>query len=478
MIRALQAGRDHADGTSQPHARRISRGCSSCTSGGTTTRRRWRRVSAPRSTRRRRSWRRNEVKKWGEVSLGVVTSIGGFLEVGSIATSSAGRRRVRLPARLGAGAWHAEPCVPDGDDGPARRGQQANVRGSARANGSASDSSSCPSSPCSSSVCSCVASEIGGVSIALELASGIDYRWWAIPVALLGWFLLWRGTFGIVEQGTATSRPRVGQLRGGRARAASDVANARTCAAAVDALARPCALLVSRREHPRRVDQSVSLPVLLRRRDRGRVDASSISASIVSPRESAISSAGCSRSPCSSARRSSSRHGTSRWSATSRSRSCSRARLVAPASCSSSARCSSPASESTLEIVLAMAYLLAQGFGWNWSENLKPGKDARFATSYTVLILLAALPIALGMDPLSLTNISMVATAASLPVTVIPLARAHERWGCPVHARERMAEQRRARRHRTALARAARRGIAAAASRRWMTWAHCTCRTM
>jgi len=38
-----------------------------------------------------------------------------------------------------------------------------------------------------------------------------------------------------------------------------------------------------------------------------------------------------------------------------------------------------------------------------------------------VLILLAAVPIAIGMDPLSLTNISMVVTAASLPVTVIPL---------------------------------------------------------
>ncbi len=30
------------------------------------------------------------MKKWGEVALGVVTSIGGFLEVGSIATSAQG----------------------------------------------------------------------------------------------------------------------------------------------------------------------------------------------------------------------------------------------------------------------------------------------------------------------------------------------------------------------------------------------------
>jgi Mn2+/Fe2+ NRAMP family transporter len=68
-----------------------------------------------------------------------------------------------------------------------------------------------------------------------------------------------------------------------------------------------------------------------------------------------------------------------------------------------------------------MAYLLAQGFGWNWSENLKPAKDSRFSMTYTALIMIAALPVALGADPLAMTNISMVLTAASLPVTVIPL---------------------------------------------------------
>lgn len=52
---------------------------------------------------------------------------------------------------------------------------------------------------------------------------------------------------------------------------------------------------------------------------------------------------------------------------------------------------------------------------------MKPARDARFAATYTVLIVLAAVPIALGADPLRLTNISMVVSAASLPVTVIPL---------------------------------------------------------
>jgi Mn2+/Fe2+ NRAMP family transporter len=37
------------------------------------------------------------------------------------------------------------------------------------------------------------------------------------------------------------------------------------------------------------------------------------------------------------------------------------------------------------------------------------------------MIFLAAVPMALGVDPLKLTNFSMVLTAASLPVSVVPL---------------------------------------------------------
>src|SRR5690242_13757052 len=43
-----------------------------------------------------------------------------------------------------------------------------------------------------------LAAEIGGVCIALQLVTGISYRWWALPVAVLLWFVLWRGTFSLV----------------------------------------------------------------------------------------------------------------------------------------------------------------------------------------------------------------------------------------------------------------------------------------
>ena len=43
-----------------------------------------------------------------------------------------------------------------------------------------------------------------------------------------------------------------------------------------------------------------------------------------------------------------------------------------------------------LEIALQQAYLVAQGFGWNWGEDLKPRDDAGFASVYTGAILISA----------------------------------------------------------------------------------------
>src|SRR6185295_18380984 len=43
------------------------------------------------------------------------------------------------------------------------------------------------------------------------------------------------------------------------------------------------------------------------------------------------------------------------------------------------------------QVSLNLAYLFSQGFGWKWSENLKPHEDARFALVYTLAIPFAAL---------------------------------------------------------------------------------------
>ena len=73
-----------------------------------------------------------------------------------------------------------------------------------------------------------------------------------------------------------------------------------------------------------------------------------------------------------------------------------------------------------LEISLAIAYFFAQGLGWNWSENLTPSKDARFSFTYTIILFLAAVPLLFGVDPIKVTLIGMALTAAMLPLAIVP----------------------------------------------------------
>jgi Mn2+/Fe2+ NRAMP family transporter len=73
-----------------------------------------------------------------------------------------------------------------------------------------------------------------------------------------------------------------------------------------------------------------------------------------------------------------------------------------------------------LEISLAIAYFFAQGFGWNWSEDMNPSRDARFSFTYTIIILLAAVPLLFGIDPIKVTLMSMALTAATLPLAIVP----------------------------------------------------------
>jgi Mn2+/Fe2+ NRAMP family transporter len=73
-----------------------------------------------------------------------------------------------------------------------------------------------------------------------------------------------------------------------------------------------------------------------------------------------------------------------------------------------------------VEVVLATAYSIAQTFGWNWGEDEKPARRARFSLTYTVLIALSIVPILAGVDPLKLTMFSMALVALFLPLDILP----------------------------------------------------------
>jgi Mn2+/Fe2+ NRAMP family transporter len=73
-----------------------------------------------------------------------------------------------------------------------------------------------------------------------------------------------------------------------------------------------------------------------------------------------------------------------------------------------------------VEVALSMAYTTAQTYGWNWGEDLDPREDARFCLVYTGAILASALLILFGVDPLKLTLLTMAINAAVLPFVAIP----------------------------------------------------------
>jgi Mn2+/Fe2+ NRAMP family transporter len=359
------------------------------------------------------------VKKWGEVALGVITSIGGFLEVGSIATSTQGGAEFgyRLAWVLVLGTVSLALLME-------MTGRLAAVSKRTYADLLRERFGYrfflVPLVAVFVVSVLVLSSEIGGVSIALQMATGVGFAWWAIPIALLGWALLWRGTFGIVEKGTALlglvslayavgalklhpTWPAVGR---GLLPSAPSENRARYWYLAVSILGASISPYLYLFYSAGAIEDRWTVEHLGVNRvtaglgnlfGGGLAIAALITAALVlQPRGIRVD----------------------------------RYEQIAMVLASPLGRAGLvlflgtlfvTCFGSTLEIVLAIAYLLAQGFGWPWSENLKPQKDARFATTYTVLLLLAAVPIAVGMNPLALTNISMVATAASLPVTVVPL---------------------------------------------------------
>jgi Mn2+/Fe2+ NRAMP family transporter len=73
-----------------------------------------------------------------------------------------------------------------------------------------------------------------------------------------------------------------------------------------------------------------------------------------------------------------------------------------------------------MEVSLATAYMLAQTLGWNWGENKKPDQEARFSMTYVIMLILGGALLLTGIDPLKLTMYAMALTAVILPLIVVP----------------------------------------------------------
>ena len=265
-----------------------------------------------------------------------------------------------------------------------------------------------------------LASELGGVALAIQMATDVSLRWWVIGVVFVAWVLLWKGTFSVVEYGTAG----LGLVAVAFAVAAvklhpswGHVASGLLPTQPSDDRAHYWFLAVSI------LGASIS-PYLYFFYSSGAIEDDWDSTYI--PMNRVVAALGNAMGG-----------------------------LLAIAVLVVAARVflargisvergeqlamllSSPLGKAgfvffimalgincfgaTAEIALSCAYLIAQGFGWEWGEDAHPKRHARFSIAYSVLLFLAAIPMVAGVDPLKLTNVSMALTAASLPVTIVPM---------------------------------------------------------
>lgn len=75
----------------------------------------------------------------------------------------------------------------------------------------------------------------------------------------------------------------------------------------------------------------------------------------------------------------------------------------------------------TLEVALSSGYSLSQYFGWQWGKFVRPREAARFHATILVVVIVATALVLTTIDPIMVTEYSLVFAAAALPLTYLPV---------------------------------------------------------
>ena len=341
-----------------------------------------------------------------QVALGIVTSIGGFLEVGSIATAAQAGAAfgfqllwpialgtlcliflIEMSGRLAAVSHHPLPAAVRERFGfhffavPLFAETIIDFL--------------------------VLASEIGGVCLGLQLLTGIHFSLWALPVAFLIWLLLWLGTFGAIEYGVSALKmhPRPAALVHGLVPSLPTHDKPQYWFFAVSIIGATISpYLVNFYSSgavedkwtekdlvPNRITASVGMSF------GGLISMTVLVAAALVLHPRGIRVEAYEQIPFVVTQP------LGLWGY----RVFGLALIIA---CFGAA----------LELSLDMAYVYAQGFGWKWGENVRPAEATRFSLVYTIYVFAACVPIALGVDPLKLTIFSMAITTLILPIITFP----------------------------------------------------------
>lgn len=74
-----------------------------------------------------------------------------------------------------------------------------------------------------------------------------------------------------------------------------------------------------------------------------------------------------------------------------------------------------------LETTLSSGYTIAQYAGWSWGKFRRPSEAPRFHLVMIVCLVAAVAILATGVDPIAVTEFSVVFSAVALPLTYIPI---------------------------------------------------------
>jgi Mn2+/Fe2+ NRAMP family transporter len=74
-----------------------------------------------------------------------------------------------------------------------------------------------------------------------------------------------------------------------------------------------------------------------------------------------------------------------------------------------------------IDTVFSGAYNVAQFFGWEWGKYRKPVEAPRFTIAWIVMLLLGFLIVVTGVDPILVTEYSVIFSVVALPLTYVPI---------------------------------------------------------
>jgi Mn2+/Fe2+ NRAMP family transporter len=358
------------------------------------------------------------VKKIFNLALGIVTSIGGFVEVGSISTST------QAGAEFGFSLLWAIAIA------TVFLAALAEMAGRVAAVSKRSMAAAVRERfgihyqivPLTAELLIdtlLLTAELGGVAIAIKMLTGIGFQWWIFPVTAVAWLVLWLGTFSVIEDGVGLLgivtlsfviaawrlHPDAGQIASGFIPSVPHhdiVRYAFLTVSIVGATVSPYLLnfYSSGAIEEKWTDEDLWINRLTAWLGMGFGSVVAMgclitAAIVLAPQHVKVETyeqAAQMFVPV-----------YGRWAVT----------LFA---LSLGIGCFGAA----IEIALNAGYVFGQALGWTWGINKKRADVSRFVVTFSIVLVLSAAIATMGFDPLRVTLISVALTVVIMPLVVLP----------------------------------------------------------